>query len=184
MTSDNLPLSKAFFIVFLIANAILMLNLLIALLLDDYSTIKSQSKALYLQWLVSVNNLWQPSFPHSSPLSHKYGPLALFNIVYLPFIKTRLAPAFSRVLNFIHFLPCFVLFLGSYALLDVMLFFKSYLILLVTRFKVKRANCCLRFGLFLLTLVAYPVCAVGILIRDLIAFSVDTFSKPKHYLLP
>lgn len=58
MTSPRYPYSKGFFIVFLIVNAILMLNLLIALLLDDYSTIKSQSKPLYLQWLVSINNLW------------------------------------------------------------------------------------------------------------------------------
>ena len=138
LTSQNYPLTKAFLIVFLIANSILMLNLLIALLLDDYSTIKSQSKALYLQWLVSINNLWQPSFPNASPLSHKYGPLAILNILYLPFIKTKLAPALSKALNFIHYLPCFLLFLIAFLILDILLFFKSYFLLLITRFRVPK----------------------------------------------
>ena len=60
LTSSNFPLSRGFLIVFLIVNAILMLNLLIALLLEDYSMIKAQSRALYLRWLVSLRPLWQP----------------------------------------------------------------------------------------------------------------------------
>lgn len=110
--------------------------------------------------------------------------MAILNILYLPFIKTRLAPALSKALNFIHYIPCFLLFLAAFIFLEGLLFLKSYFLLLFTRFKVKRANGCQRFGLFLLVLIGYPVCSMLMLGRDIVAFTIDSFSKPTHYLLP
>ena len=42
----------------------------------------------------------------------------------------------------------------------------------------------MRFGLFLIVLILYPLCSIAILARDIVAFVTDSFSKPTHYLLP
>lgn len=89
MVSYDLLFSEIFFVVFLMLNAILLLNLLIALLLEDYSDAKLQSKAIYLQWKLELENLWIGN-EYYGALTFKNAALAGLNLlVFAPLSLLR-----------------------------------------------------------------------------------------------
>lgn len=85
MIDDSIFYSKVAITFFLIVNFLVMLNLLIAVMLEDYSRLASSSRILYLRWLISIHPLWKGDMKNGF-LSYKFGPLAVLNLILSPFL--------------------------------------------------------------------------------------------------
>ena len=91
MSSDFF--SKAMVVFFMLLNALIMVNMLIAVMLEDYALLSRNARPLYLRWLLSIEPFWSA---HSSRgfLSFKWGPLLFLNLLLSPLLCFK-----SRRLN-------------------------------------------------------------------------------------
>lgn len=153
----------------------LLLNLLIALLLEDYNNVNAHSRAYFLQQILSLDDLWHTD-PYYGALTFKQGPLVIFNFSLIPLIYLRLK-FLNKFLEIVMFVPSFLLSLMLFILLDAAYFLLSYVYIFPSLFNSPGSSPCRQLwkgiGLFFL----YPFLLIPTLFRDAIVFSISVFSK-------
>ena len=136
MTDPAIFYSKVAIAFFLLANTIVMLNLLIAVMLEDYSSLSSSSRTLYLRWLIQIHPLWKGD-PRNGFLSYKFGPFALLNLLLSPCLFLSKSRRFNLCLEIFHYLIPLLFTALVFCLLDVVYFFLCVLLLLSRTFKLR-----------------------------------------------
>ncbi len=187
LTDDTL--SKLAFGFFLIVNFLVMVNLLIAVLLEDYSSLSRSARPLYLRWLLRIEPLWA-YHPSLAPLSFKTGPFVLLSLPFAPCLllcRRSFSRRLSRFLQVLQFLPPLLFMALLYLLSDILYFFLALRTLLSPSPSIpfrytpslKKGHSSRRCRL----LGRAICCCPCILLQDLLLFLKEAFTPPRHYLI-
>ena len=122
MIDHSIFYSKIVVTFFLVFNFLLMLNLLIAVMLEDYSRLSSSARTLYLRWLIQIHPLWKADSLNGF-LTYKFGPLALLNLLLSPFVLLCKSHRLNRCLELFNFLIPLMLMAVLFCFIDVFYFF-------------------------------------------------------------
>lgn len=176
---DDSLRSVLFLVSFLIITAILLLNLLIAILLEDYNKVKKFSRGYFLQQILSLDSLWEEN-PYAGALTFKQGPLVVINLLFVPFLALKLKPL-NYTLEFFLYLPSLLQSTVLFLLIDLFYFLYSYCFIFRSLFlsPLSTMKPCTRLAKGVVLFLTYPLLLPPTLIRDLLLFIRNIFASEK-----
>ena len=177
MSSDLF--SKVLVIFFMFVNALIMANLLIAVMFEDYTRLSNDARPLYLRWLLTIEPFFSGD-PVSGFLTFKFGPIMILNMLLSPALLFK-SKRLNLFLEVVYYIPALLFLALIYFIIDLGYFF--ILLLLIYKSKPslslkerhlqinpKRSKSCI----FIRTCTLCPIKAAS----NLVGFFRDAFSSP------